>query len=197
MSESPSFPRTNQRVSTPTSSISKENISAILAIETPKSISLTDNNDRPKNADEVNDDNDDDDNFTKLKSPFKNAKNFEITPTQIIDDEDSCSPPRKTTFPKKSSQIVSKETLSAAYGRHLVEEVEKTPTAIILTLTDLTSSSELKRICHLKGSWMETQVKPKDIVNVLSVNVNDNDENGITIGKKEAKKILNPPGLDF
>ena len=184
MSESPSLPTTNQTVSTPTSSFSKENISAVLAFETPKSISLTDNG-RPKNADEFNDEDDNDDdseNFTKLKSPIKNnvIKNFEITPTQVI-DEDSCSPKRPTTFPKPF-QIVSKETLSAAYGRHLVEEVEKTPTAIILTLTDLTSCSELKRRCHLKGSWMETQVKPKDIVNVLSVNFNDTNENGITIG---------------
>ena len=131
------------------------------------------------NTEAFNDD--EDENFTKLKSPIKNKanKNCEITPTQVI-DESSCSPKQpQTTFPKKPLQIVSKETLSAAYGRHLVEEVEETPSAIVLTLTDLTS--ELKRICHLKGSWMETQVKPKDIVNILSVNVNDT--KGITIGK--------------
>ena len=62
MTESLSFPRTNQTVSTPTSSIH--------AIETPKSISLTDNG-RPKNADEFNEN---DENFTKLKSPAKTAK---------------------------------------------------------------------------------------------------------------------------
>ena len=131
--------------------------------------------------------------FTKLKSPSSAKKDVLLTPTQIIEEDDDSKESAKPDSPNHSSNYVAKESLSAAYGRHLVEQVERDHISIRLHLKDLIHSG-FKRICQLKGSWTDTLVKENDIVNILSVEVSENCDE-VVIDDMNGLLVVNPDML--
>ena len=109
--EKPAFePPSSQHISTPTPSQSSTQNDILQSPNTPISTSLT-----------------------KVKS---RQKVEHTTPTQnIVDDEDDS---KSSIVSEKSPDKISKESLSASYGRHLVESVDiEDSRSIKLTLRDL------------------------------------------------------------
>ena len=132
--------------------------------------------------------------FTKLKSPSSAKNDVLLTPTQIIEEDDDSKESAKPDSPNHSSKnYVAKESLSAAYGRHLVEQVERDHVSIRLHLKDLIHSG-VKRMCQLKGSWTDTLVKENDIVNILSVEISENCDE-VVIDDMNGLLVVNPDML--
>lgn len=115
-----------------------------------------------------------DNSFTKIRS----FQQTEQSPTQnIVDDESDLD-----------LSSIARESLSASYGRHVVSTVEKSNGCISLALKDLTDCS-LRRQCFLKGSWVDTEVKAGDVVNILSI---DEDNKSFTIDDLNGLIVVNP-----
>ena len=195
LSTSPGFqPSTNsQKISTPTQDSSTPTRNSQCHISTP----VTSNSISPKwkksplrnESFQIKNVSTPESRFTRLKkSPLKNDE--PLTPTQIIDDDESSRSPKKVQPSFTSPMIISKNCLSASYGRHLIEKVEQTPSAVILNLRELAGSDGMEKLCYLKGSWMNTDVQVDDIVNILSVD--EKDDGKIVIDDMNGLIVINP-----
>ena len=71
----------------------------------------------------------------------------------------STSPARSVFTPEKSADEAPR------YGRHKVLSVEKSVGALVLSLVEDNGKSRVKTLA-LKGSWVTTEVKSNDIINV-------------------------------
>ena len=175
-SKSQRFSPSSQLISTPTSSVSGQ--SPIKNVSPSNSPSKS-----PQS-------------FTKIKSrqPFEHT-----TPTQnIVDDEDDW----KSSIVSKAKsprETVSKDSLSASYGRHLVEGVafdENGRGGMILTLRDLNKDSagngSCTRICRLMGTWIDTRIRQGDIVNILGI---DKDNKDWVVDDLNGLLVVNPDML--
>ena len=123
--------------------------------------------------------------YAQLKTPVKNSCEDEEDLLACLEDSPfSTTPVKPEESPEKSSATVSK------LGRHKVVSVEKSGGRLSLTLLEDGGSSHVKTLV-LKGSWLTTDIKVNDIVNVEADWTGDS----ALVDDKDGSVIVNPDVL--
>ena len=100
--------------------------------------------------------------------PAPEAKKFRKS-TSPSPEKENKSPNPGTLCSRKSLSNSNKSLpLASKFGRHIVLEVARHLSEIHLDLKKEEEQLSQKFLCILRGSWINTQVKPGDVVNVLA-----------------------------
>ena len=121
----------------------------------------------------------------QLKTPVKIPCDDEEDLLACLEDSPfSTTPVKPEESPRKSNAEISK------LGRHKVVSAEKSGGRLCLTLLEDGGSSRVKTLV-LKGSWLTTDVKVNDIVNVVA----DWSGDSALVDDKAGSVIVNPDVL--